>query len=74
MFGEIDQAEIGRILSPRAPLAFSRNATLPPSASPGLGQDAGNVLRDLLGLSPAEIRRFQERGVLGGSLSGSDVT
>jgi 2-methylfumaryl-CoA isomerase len=74
MFGEIDQAEIGRILSPRVPLAFSRNATLPPSASPGLGQDAGNVLRDLLGLSPAEIRRFQERGVLGGSLSGSDVT
>jgi crotonobetainyl-CoA:carnitine CoA-transferase CaiB-like acyl-CoA transferase len=57
-FGEVNQANIGRILSPRVPLAFSRNTTLLPSASPRLGQDTASVLQELLGLSPGEIRPF----------------
>jgi 2-methylfumaryl-CoA isomerase len=64
MFGEVDQADIGRILSPRVPLAFSRNATPPACPSPRLGQDGAGVLQDLLGLSAAEICRCQERGIL----------
>jgi 2-methylfumaryl-CoA isomerase len=67
MFGKVDQPGIGQTLSPRAPLSFSRNCTLPPKSAPLLGQDTDSVLQDLLGLSSGDISRLRQRGILNGA-------
>jgi 2-methylfumaryl-CoA isomerase len=64
MFGEIDQPGIGRVLSPRVPLSFSRSCTLPAQRAPLLGQDTEIVLQGLLGLSSGEITRLRERNIV----------
>ena len=65
LFGEIRQPGLGRILSARGPLAFNSSATLPPSAAPILGSNTASVLKELIGLSPPEIRRLHDQGIIG---------
>ena len=65
LFGEVGQPGLGRVLSARGPLAFSRSATLPPVAAPVLGADTASVLKDLVGLSPDEIGHLHQRGLIG---------
>ena len=64
LFGEVDQPGIGRVLSARGPLAFNRNAVPPPSAAPLLGADTVSVLKEVIGLSPADILRLREQRVI----------
>ena len=65
LFGDIRQPGLGRILSARGPLAFNSSATLPPSAAPILGSNTASVLKELIGLSPPEIRRLHDQGIIG---------
>jgi 2-methylfumaryl-CoA isomerase len=68
MFGELDQPGIGRVLSPRSPLAFSPGTTPAPLAAPALGADTASVLQSLLGLSPDELVRLEQQDIVGTSI------
>jgi 2-methylfumaryl-CoA isomerase len=63
MFAEIDQANIGRVLTPRSPLSFSCDQVLPPQPAPRLGQDTVAVLEDIVGLSRKDVDEFRRRGI-----------
>jgi 2-methylfumaryl-CoA isomerase len=67
LFGEIQQAGIGQLLAPRAPLSFSQTPALTPRSAPRLGQDAAAVLEGLLGMTSGDIDGLRERGVIGGA-------
>ena len=71
MFGEVDQAGIGRLLAPRSPLSFSRNAAPTAAPAPLLGQDTDAVLGEVLALSGNEIRQLREKRILGPIVEGS---
>ena len=62
---ELLRSTIGRVLSARRPLAFTRNAVPPPSAAPVLGADTASVLAEVVGLAPTEIRRLRDQRVIG---------
>jgi 2-methylfumaryl-CoA isomerase len=68
MFGELDQPGIGRVLSPRSPLAFSSGTTPAPLPAPALGADTASVLQSLLGLSPDELVRLEQQDIVGTSI------
>ncbi len=65
MFAELDQPGIGRVLTPRVPLAFSATPGRPPSPAPVMGQDGGAVLADVLGFGAEQVSDLRQRGVLG---------
>ena len=65
LFAEIDQPGIGRVLTPRAPLAFAATPARPPSPAPVMGQDAASVLADVLGYGAERVAELQRRGVVG---------
>ena len=69
MFADVDQPGLGRIRSARIPLAFSGNAVPGPMPGPVLGSHTDAVLREVAGLSAAEIDGLRQRKVLasGGS-------
>jgi crotonobetainyl-CoA:carnitine CoA-transferase CaiB-like acyl-CoA transferase len=64
LFAEVNHPEIGTILTPKSPLSFSQAKELPPLPAPRLGQDTGWALQKILGLSPGEIQRLQEKGII----------
>jgi len=64
MFDEVDQAGIGRVLTPKSPLSFSLNQALPPASAPLLGQDTDSVLQEILGLSRLETDALRNKGIL----------
>jgi len=64
MFTRVEQAGLGTVLSPRVPLAFSVDAVPPAGPAPLLGQDTARVLQAAAGLTPEDIDRLRERGVL----------
>ncbi|WP_051418384.1 CoA transferase [Roseomonas gilardii] len=66
MFAEVDQPGIGRVLTPRVPLAFSGTPALPPLPAPSMGEDGEAVLSNVLRLGKAEIAGLKGRRVLGG--------
>ena len=66
MFGEVEQPGIGSYLAPASPLDFSRHGRLPVRRAPVLGEHTEEVLAEVLGLSPAEIGRLHDRGVVRG--------
>lgn len=62
----VERAGAGTYPSPRSVLQFREwdgRATQPPR----LGQDTRTVLTELLGMSPNEVSRLQEDGIVGGS-------
>ena len=65
MFAEVEHPGIGRVLTPRSPLAFGGTPALPPLPAPLIGQDGAAVLEGVLGLGAAEIAGLRSRGVLG---------
>jgi len=62
MLVEVEHPRIGRFPLPNTPVKLSRTPGGVRGPSPLLGQDADEVLRELLGLGDAEIRRLREAG------------
>jgi 2-methylfumaryl-CoA isomerase len=67
MFVEVDQPGIGTYLMPGSPLDFSATDRVPPAPAPQLGQHTDEILAGVLGLSPAEIGRLHDGGVVAGA-------
>ncbi len=66
MFAEVDQPGIGTYLMPSSPLAFSAAERLPPRPAPQLGEHTDEILADILGLSPSDIGRLHDQGIVAG--------
>jgi 2-methylfumaryl-CoA isomerase len=61
---EISQPGVGPLLAPGSPLTV--DGACEPRPAPGLGADTEAVLTGLLGLSAAEVKALEARGVVGG--------
>ncbi len=66
MFAEIDHPGVGRYLAPASPLDFAGVPRVPVRRAPMLGEHTEQVLADDLGLSPAEVGRLHDDGVVAG--------
>ncbi len=66
LFAEVDQPDIGSLLTAGSPLDTGRDR-LPPRRAPRLGEHTEEVLAEVLGLAPAEIGRLLDRGVAAGA-------
>ena len=60
----LDHSELGPVTHNALPTRFSAKRRMLHSASPCLGEHTDHVLRDLLGLSEAEIANYREAGAL----------
>jgi len=65
MLVEVEHPRIGRFPLPNTPVKLSRTPGGVRGPSPDVGQHTGEVLRELLGLSDAEIARLREAGAIG---------
>jgi 2-methylfumaryl-CoA isomerase len=65
LFSVIDQPGIGRITTPRLPLAFSASEMLAPKPAPRIGKDGAAVLAEHLAMSAADIDALVAAGILG---------
>jgi len=66
MFAEVEHPGIGTYLMPGCPLDFSAVPRVAPRRAPLLGEHTDQVLADVLGLSPREVARLREQGVIAG--------
>jgi formyl-CoA transferase len=64
MLVEVEHPRIGRFPLSNTPVKLSRTPGGVRGPSPLLGQDADEVLRELLGLDDAEIKRLREEGAI----------
>jgi len=66
MFQRVEQPGVGEVLSAGSPLRFGadQSTTVPPA--PILGADTDQVLEEILGLSPAQVGRLHDQGVVAG--------
>lgn len=64
MFELIDQPDIGQVLAPGSPLAFSGIERGPVLPAPRLGEHTEQILADVLGLSGAEIGALHDGGTV----------
>ena len=62
----VEQPGVGRYLMPGLPLDFGAEPRRPARPAPRLGEHSDTVLAEVLGLSPAEIARLHDRGVVAG--------
>ena len=60
MFAAVEQPGVGRVLTPRIPLALSGTPALPPVAAPRLGQDTDAVLTEMLGYDEAQVEALRQ--------------
>jgi 2-methylfumaryl-CoA isomerase len=68
VFGDVDHPGIGALLTPASPLRFPTDPPFPPAPAPLLGTHTDDVLDSVLGLSPAEIGRLHDDGVIAGEV------
>lgn len=66
LFAEVEHRAVGRTLTARTPIAFSRVDAVAPLEGRVLGQHSEEVLADLLGLPSAAIARLFDRGIIAG--------
>lgn len=66
MFHQVDQPGVGSVLSADTPLRFGAGMAGSVPTAPELGQHTDEVLDELLGLSPSEIGRLHDQGVVAG--------
>lgn len=66
MFSDVEQPGIGTYLTPGSPLHFDALQRIAARPAPLLGEHTEQVLADVLGLSPAEIGRLHDDGVVAG--------
>ena len=65
VFGDVDQPGIGPLLTPGIAAAFHRvEPDDPPAPAPLLGTHTDEMLGDVLGLSPGEIGRLHDDGLV----------
>jgi 2-methylfumaryl-CoA isomerase len=64
LFAMTEQPEVGRILAPTIPLNFAAGGRMPPLPAPRLGEHTNDVLKEIVGLNDAEIRRLQRGGII----------
>jgi CoA:oxalate CoA-transferase len=62
---EVDHPTAGRVRLPGIPVKFTGTPTAIQGPPPNLGQHTDEVLRDVLGLSPAAIAELHASGALG---------
>ncbi len=67
MFEEVEHRDLGRTLSARTPIDFSRVKPVPPSSGPVLGEHTDEVLADVLGLSANAIGVLHDRHIIAGA-------
>ena len=65
IFGETEQPGIGPVLSARSPLRFDGDYG-DIAVAPDLGEHTDQVLADVLGLTPAELGRLHDSGIIDG--------
>lgn len=66
MFSDVEQPGIGTYLTPGSPLHFDALPRIAARPAPLLGEHTEQVLAEVLGLSPAEIGRLHDDGVVAG--------
>ena len=71
MFEELEQPGIGTYLMPGSPLEFGGVERLPVRRAPLLGEHTEEILADVIGLSPTEIGRLHDEGVVAGPVAAS---
>jgi formyl-CoA transferase/CoA:oxalate CoA-transferase len=62
---EVEHPQAGKVRMVRSPLRLSAMADTPVTPAPTLGQHTAEVLRDVLGLTEAEIAALDAAGVIG---------
>jgi 2-methylfumaryl-CoA isomerase len=66
MFAEVEHPGLGSYLMPGSPLGFSAVERVPVRRAPILGEHTEQILADVLGLSPTEIGRLHDAGIVAG--------
>jgi len=66
MFAEVGHPGLGSYLMPGSPLGFSAVERVPVRRAPILGEHTEQILADVLGLSPTEIGRLHDAGIVAG--------
>ncbi|HEY6538876.1 MAG TPA: CoA transferase [Candidatus Dormibacteraeota bacterium] len=65
LFERVEEPGLGPHLVARSPLRFDSAPDLAPSPAPRLGEHTREILRDELGLAPAEIKGLEHQGLIG---------
>jgi 2-methylfumaryl-CoA isomerase len=71
VFGEVNHPGIGPLLTPASPLRFPTDPAMAPAPAPTLGMHTDEVLDEILGLSPMEVAKLHDAGIVAGSVSPS---
>jgi 2-methylfumaryl-CoA isomerase len=66
MFSQVEHPGVGTYLMPGSPLSFSGAERVPVRRAPILGEHTEEILADVLRLSPTEIGRLHDEGVVAG--------
>jgi len=66
LFQGVHHPGVGAYLMPGSPLRFPDGGTPPPQRAPLLGEHTDEILSGVLGLSPAQIGRLHDAGVVAG--------
>lgn len=66
MWAEVDQPGVGRYRMPGTPIVSNAVPRQPPERAPLLGEHTEDVLASVLGLSPAEIGKLYDAGLVAG--------
>ncbi len=64
VFGDVDHPGIGMLRTPASPLKFPTEPPIAPAPAPLLGMHTDDVLADVLDLSPTEIGKLHDEGVV----------
>jgi 2-methylfumaryl-CoA isomerase len=64
VFDDVEHAGIGSLLTPASPLRFADVFNVSPRAAPLLGAHTDEVLESVLGLSPTEVGRLHDDGIV----------
>ncbi len=66
LFARLDQPGIGKHLAPHGPIAFEAMPRQELAPAPALGEHSEAILADVLGLSPGEIGKLFDAGLVAG--------
>ncbi len=65
LFEDVAQPGLGLVRTPTAPFRFDGLRVAPPAAAPVLGEHTDSVLSEVLGLTPSELGRLHDEGIVG---------